>query len=283
MKIDISESFINKSRVNLIKKICGEKAGEELERAVSSAFDNISDSLDEKTYKLINFISKLDNINNHTDDNLPNYTLKGKNIHIIKDEKSLNDAVVSLNNSKILGFDTEQKPIFQKGVPPSRIAIIQMSNATDCYLFQVHLIRNIKPLLSILTNRNIVKVGIGLNGDNSALYEEFRIRPKCCIDFGSLFKSKMAYPNDIGAKKSVLLFLNKNLQKSKRISRSNWENINLSDTQVKYASEDASCVYDVFCNMLLTYPFLIQILPSWFEERFHNNEYKEIFNINENM
>jgi hypothetical protein len=283
LKIDISESFINKSRVKLIKKICGDKAGEELEKAVSNAFDNISESLDEKTYKLINFITKLDNINNYTDDNLPNYTLKGKSIHIIRDEKSLNKAVLNLEKSKILGFDTEQKPIFQKGVPPSPIAIIQMSNATDCYIFQVHLIRNIKPLLNIITNKNIVKVGIGLNGDNSALYNEFRIRPRCCIDFGSLFKSKMAYPNDIGAKKSVLLFLNKNLQKSKRISRSNWENQNLSDTQVKYASEDASCVYDVFCNMLITYPFLIQILPSWFEERFNKKDYDEILKISENV
>ncbi len=279
MKIDISESFINKSRVDLIKKICGKKAGEDIEKAFSNAFENVSESFDEKTYKLIDFITKLDNINNYTDENLPNYTMKNKNVHVIKDEKGLNEAVLDLSTSKILGFDTEQKPIFQKGVPPSPIAIIQMSNATDCYLFQVHLIRNIKPLLNILTNRNIVKVGIGLNGDNSALYQEFRIRPKCCIDFGSLFKSKMAYPNDIGAKKSVLLFLNKNLQKSKRISRSNWENVNLTDIQVKYASEDASCVYDVFCNMLITYPFLTQILPSWFEERFDNNEYKELIKI----
>ncbi|MAD40971.1 MAG: hypothetical protein CL623_01075 [Arcobacter sp.] len=279
MKIDISESFINKSRVDLIKKICGTKAGEEIEKAVSNAFENVTESFDEKTNKLIDFITKLDNINNYTDENLPNYTMKNKKVHIIKDEEGLNEAVLDLSTSKILGFDTEQKPIFQKGVPPSPIAIIQMSNATDCYLFQVHLIRNIKPLLNILTNRNIVKVGIGLNGDNSALYQEFRIRPKCCIDFGSLFKSKMAYPNDIGAKKSVLLFLNKNLQKSKRISRSNWENVNLTDIQVKYASEDASCVYDVFCNMLITYPFLTQILPSWFEERFNNNEYKELIKI----
>ena len=279
MKIDISESFINKSRVDLIKKICGRKAGEEIEKAVSNAFENVSESFDEKTNKLINFITKLDNINNYTDENLPNYSMKNKNVHVIRDEKGLNEAVLALSTSKILGFDTEQKPIFQKGVPPSPIAIIQMSNATDCYLFQVHLIRNIKPLLNILTNRNIVKVGIGLNGDNSALYQEFRIRPKCCIDFGSLFKSKMAYPNDIGAKKSVLLFLNKNLQKSKRISRSNWENVNLTDIQVKYASEDASCVYDVFCNMLITYPFLSEILPSWFEERFQNNEYKDLIKI----
>lgn len=276
MKIDISESFINKNRINLIKKICGNKTAEELEKAVSNAFNDVLGSLDDKTYKLINFISKLDNINKFTDESLPSYSLKNKKIHIIKNEKDLNAAVLKLENSKILGFDTEQKPIFEKGVPPSKIAIIQMCDDKDCYLFQVHLIRNIKPLLNILTNRNIIKVGIGLNGDTSALYTEFKIRPKCCIDFGSLFKTKMSYPNDIGAKKSVLLFLNENLQKSKRVSRSNWENIKLSDMQIRYASEDASCVYDVFCSMLIEYPFLVEILPIWFQDNYNNNHYKEL-------
>ena len=276
MKIDVSESFINKNRINLIKKICGNKTGEELEKAVSLAFSDAVNSLDDRTYKLIDFISKLDNINKITDENLPNYTLKNKKVHIIKNEKDLITAVAKLQDSKILGFDTEQKPIFQKGVPPSKIAVIQISDAKNCYLFQVHLIRNIKPLLDILTSENLIKVGIGLNGDVDALYKEFRIRLRCCIDFGSLFKAKMSYPNDIGAKRSVLLFLNQNLQKSKRVSRSNWENVNLSDTQVKYASEDASCVYDVFCSMLIDYPFLSEILPSWFQERFDNNYYEKL-------
>lgn len=272
----MSESFINKKRIDLIKKICGNKTGEELEKAVSNAFSDVVSSLDDRTYKLIDFISKLDNINKYSDDNLPSYSLKNKKVHVIKNEKDLNEAVLQLENSKILGFDTEQKPIFQKGVPPSKIAIIQMSDDKNCYLFQVHLIKNIKPLLNILTSKSIIKVGIGLNGDTSALYTDFRIRPKCCIDFGSLFKAKMSYPNDIGAKKSVLLFLNQNLQKSKKISRSNWENVVLTDTQIKYASEDAACVYDVFCSMLIKYPFLSEILPIWFQENFNNNHYEKL-------
>ena len=276
MKIDVSESFINKNRINLIKKICGNKTGEELEKAVSIAFSDAVNSLDDRTYKLINFISKLDNINKITDENLPNYTLQNKKVHIIKNEKDLINAVAKLQDSKILGFDTEQKPIFQKGVPPSKIAVIQISDANNCYLFQVHLIRNIKPLLDILTSESLIKVGIGLNGDVDALYKEFRIRLRSCIDFGSLFKAKMSYPNDIGAKRSVLLFLNQNLQKSKRVSRSNWENVNLSDTQVKYASEDASCVYDVFCSMLIDYPFLLEILPLWFQEKYNNKHYEKL-------
>ena len=76
MQIDISESFINKKRISLIKKICGNKTGEELEKAVSNAFSDVVSTLDDRTYKLIDFISKLDNINKFTDENLPSYSVK---------------------------------------------------------------------------------------------------------------------------------------------------------------------------------------------------------------
>ena len=147
---------------------------------------------------------------------------------------------------------------------------------SDCYLFQVHLLKDIKPLLDILTDSRIVKVGIGLNGDNRAFYNDFGIRLKHCIDFGPLFKSKMFHANDIGAKKSVLLFMGEKLQKSKKMSRSNWESIILSTSQIKYASEDATCVYDVFCQMLIEYDFLVEILPTWFKDEYNNNTYTEI-------
>ena len=276
MKINLSELFVNKNRVELIKKICGDKSCHDLENAFENAFDNIVNSVDAETYNVIKFLSKLDNIHEIDTSNLPSYSLKNKKIHIIKNEKELYGAMLNLENAQILGFDTEQKPIFKKGVPPSPIAIIQISDDTDCYLFQVHLIKNIQPLLDILTNPNIIKVGIGLNGDNTALYNEFKIRPKSCLDFGSLFKTQMSYKDDIGAKRSVLLFLNENLQKSKKLSRSNWESNELSDAQIKYASEDASCVYDVFCNMLISYPFLIKILPYWFQDKYDNGYFTSL-------
>jgi hypothetical protein len=276
LKINLAELFINKNRVELVKKICGDKSCHDLENAFENAFDNISNTLDEETNNLIKFLTKLDNIHEIDPSNLGSYSLKNKRIHIIKNEADLNTAVLNLENAQILGFDTEQKPIFKKGVPPSPIAIIQISDDKDCYLFQVHLIRNIQPLLAILTNPNIIKVGIGLNGDNAALHNEFNIRPKSCLDFGSLFKTQMSYKDDIGAKRSVLLFLNENLQKSKKLSRSNWESNELSDSQIRYASEDASCVYDVFCSMLTSYPFLIKILPYWFQDKYNDGYFTSL-------
>ena len=273
MNINIANSFINKNRISLIQKICGEESKEKIENALNNIIKNIMNDADDKTYKLMQFIYKLDNLNNIETQNLSDYTQKDKTIHVINTQEALDKALISINKSKIIGFDTEQKPIFKKGVPPSKIAIIQISDNKNTYVIQVQQIKDISSLLGILVNENITKVGIGLNGDYSALYNEFKININACIDFGSLFKQKMSFSNEIGAKRGVMLFLNQNLQKSKKISRSNWENEILTDSQIKYASEDASCVYDMFCQMLKDYPFLIEILPTWFQDKYINTTF----------
>ena len=52
------------------------------------------------------------------------------------------------------------------------------------------------------------------------------------------------------------------------MSRSNWENTDLSDGQIKYASEDATVVYDVMNRILEEYPFAMNIMPSFFQAQY---------------
>ena len=58
------------------------------------------------------------------------------------------------------------------------------------------------------------------------------------------------------------------LQKSKNISRSNWENEELTSGQVKYASEDATVVYDVMNKILEQYPFVMNLMPMFFQAQY---------------
>ena len=76
--------------------------------------------------------------------------------------------------------------------------------------------------------------------------------------------SKLSSKESIGAKKAAKIFLNKNLEKSKKQSTSNWENEILTDKQIKYAAEDAAVVLDITIHLLNKYPFVVQTLPSWF-------------------
>ena len=113
----------------------------------------------------------------------------------------------------------------------------------------------------------VIKIGTGLKGDNEALFKQFNLRLKSTIDLENVFK-KLSSVNQIGAKKAALIILNEKLQKSKNISRSNWENTDLSDGQIKYASEDATVVYDVMNRILEEYPFAMNIMPSFFQAQY---------------
>lgn len=151
---------------------------------------------------------------------------------------------------------------------------MQLANATECYVIQVKLIDDISPLLKLIEDRNIVKIGINLVGDKKALYDEFGIIMKGVLDLDTIL-GKLSAKQSIGAKKAAAIFLNKNLQKSKSASTSNWEAPVLSKKQVKYAAEDAAVVYDTIIHLIYKYPFVLQSLPPWFGKNFANGDYPQ--------
>lgn len=271
---NISKSLINHKRLTLLSKISSEESSLKLQEIFDKAIDELSESIDEKAISFLRFLSRLDNISDLSDENKELYSVGNRKVHIINTQKALLQAIDDLFKSKVVGFDTEQKPTFVKGEAPSKIAIVQLSNQHNSYIIQVQQLKDLKPLLDLLSSSKVIKVGIGLKSDNQSLYNEFKVEIRNCIDFGLIFKDKLDYQNEIGAKKGVLFFLNKKLQKSGRASRSNWENKELTTTQIKYASEDASCVYDVFFMMLLKYPYLLEILPRWFKIRYEQKQFQ---------
>lgn len=170
----------------------------------------------------------------------------------------------TIEKNPFIGFDSEQKPTFEKGEASHGIALIQLATNKKCYLIQTKQIKNLKPLINLLENDKIVKIGTGLKGDREALFKQFNMKLKSTIDLEDVFKNLSAR-RQIGAKKAALIILNENLQKSKNMSRSNWENKKLSIGQIKYASEDATVVYDVIIKIIEQYPFVINIMPTFFQ------------------
>lgn len=224
---------------------------------------NGSDSL-KLMVKLFNLI---DNALLIQGDSQKSYSIGNRKLEVINTSKQLEDAMKSIENTPFIGFDSEQKPTFKKGQASHGISIIQLASKTKCYLIQTKQIRNLKPLINLLENDKIIKIGTGLKGDNEALYRQFNLKLKSTIDLENVFK-KLSAKNQIGAKKAALIILNENLQKSKNMSRSNWENKNLTEGQLKYASEDATVVYDVMNKIIEDYPFALGIMPSFFQSQY---------------
>jgi len=235
-----------------------------LEQALENIVENGSESLK----LMLKFFTLLDTPKIESAQLQPNYSIGDRKINIIKTVQELEDAIKLIISSPFIGFDSEQKPTFKKGEKSHGIALIQLATAINCYIIHVKQIKDIKPLISLLEDENIIKIGTGLKGDKQELYNQFKIRLKSTLDLEEILK-KLSSKDGIGAKRAASIFLNKNLQKSKNMSRSNWENEELSSGQIKYASEDATVVYDTMIQIVKEYPFIIKTLPRFFQDKYY--------------
>ena len=69
-------------------------------------------------------------------------------------------AVRYLRRQKVIGFDTESRPSFSPGQPHYGVSLLQLSGPERAFLFRIKLMGGIpRPLRSILSDENIIKVG----------------------------------------------------------------------------------------------------------------------------
>ena len=72
-------------------------------------------------------------------DEIKNYSIEkftGK-IHVIEKQNDISEAHSFLKKQKILGFDTESKPTFKKGVS-SKVSLIQFTTEDQAFLFRIN-------------------------------------------------------------------------------------------------------------------------------------------------
>ncbi|MGA1931212.1 3'-5' exonuclease [Arcobacter sp. YIC-464] len=217
---------------------------------------------------MIKLFSLIENAHNiEIDSNIQAYSVGDRTVEIVNTSSHLQEAVENIKDASLVAFDSEQRPTFRKGESSHGISIIQLATKTKCYIIQTKQIKNLKPLISILENENIIKVGSGLRGDKEALFRQFRLKLRATIDLENVFKA-LSSKNQLGAKKAALIILDRNLQKSKKISKSNWEIKDLSSSQIKYAAEDATVIFDVLERLLKDYPFTLEIMPEFFKAKY---------------
>ena len=175
-------------------------------------------------------------------DEIKNYSIEkftGK-IHVIDKENSVLAAYSFLKKQKILGFDTESKPTFKKGVS-SHVSLIQFSTNDQAFLFRINKIGFNEKLIDIISDKKIKKIGIAIFDDIKALQKIKCFESNSIIDLNQLALN-LGFES-IGAVKLSILILGFAISKSVRLS--NWERENLSISQLEYAATDAW-----ICNMI---------------------------------
>lgn len=147
-----------------------------------------------------------------------------------------------------LGFDTESKPTFQKGETSTGPHLIQLSTDDTAYLFQIGAAPPAEVLAILKTVLEAplpLKVGFGLSDDVKRLRAKLGIVAGGVVDLSVALRGS-GQRNDLGAKTAVAKFFGLRLQKSKKISTTNWSMPRLSDKQILYAADDAQVALRIY-------------------------------------
>ena len=147
-----------------------------------------------------------------------------------------------------IGFDTESKPTFQKGEESTGPHLIQFATDDTAYLIQIgertapEVVGLIK---DIMESRQLLKVGFGLSDDVKRLHAKLGIVSHHVLDL-SVALRQPGQKNDLGAKSAVAKFFGQTLQKSKKISTTNWAAPRLNEKQILYAADDAQVALRIY-------------------------------------
>ena len=157
------------------------------------------------------------------------------NISVIDDADSAEYAVEFLKNEKLIGFDTESRPAFKKGISYP-ISLIQFSTLDKAFLFQIDKTGFLDSLKELLENGKVKKIGIGIDADTKKLAElSADIKTDGFIDLKKIAEGKKIIQS--GAKALTARYLKHRITKGAQ--RSNWAVSVLSPKQIKYAATDA--------------------------------------------
>jgi ribonuclease D len=168
-------------------------------------------------------------------------------IRIVEDEESFENAIQELKKYSVLGFDTETKPSFKKGVN-HKIALIQISNSNVAWLFRVNKIGIPSALLEFLEDESVLKIGAGLLDDMRRLRQILPLKPEGFLDLQKYVEAFQIESKSL--KKLVAIVLGYKISKSQQMS--NWEADILTTPQQKYAATDAWVCLEIYNKLRST-------------------------------
>lgn len=172
-------------------------------------------------------------------------------IIVIQSESEAEKAVSYLEKFELIGFDTETRPSFTKGVV-RKIALMQLSTNDTCFLFRLNLIGIPECLIRLLIASDITKIGLSLKDDFAAIRKRIQLEPKGFIELQSFVKKFGIEDN--GLQRIYAILFGERISKGQRLS--NWEADILTEAQQKYAALDAWACLQIYNKLVRLNPDL---------------------------
>lgn len=176
---------------------------------------------------------------------LPLVAFDGKISVISGPGEELERAFKYLRRQRVIGFDTESRPVFTPGVRGNGVALVQLSGPDEAFLFRVKEMGSLGRLCHIFADPKILKVGAASLDDVRGLQ---RIQNFTARKFLDLQKIVWEYGiKDKSVKKMSAIILGVRISKTQQLS--NWEASSLSEAQLKYAATDAWICREMFLKL----------------------------------
>ena len=166
-------------------------------------------------------------------------------IHIIDSIYHVNEAVNVLKHYDLVGFDTETRPSFRKGVV-HKTALIQISTPHECFLFRTCKIGVPEALAQYLADPNYKKVGLSLHDDFKIMSKFANCNhPAGFIDLQEIV-GKFCI-TDISLQKIYAILFGEKIAKGQQLS--NWEAPELTAAQQNYGAVDAWACLKIYNHL----------------------------------
>ncbi len=163
------------------------------------------------------------------------------NIRVIDNEDGLAEALRDLEQSGVVGFDTETRPSFRKG-HTNTVALLQLSTGSTCYLIRLNRIGLTPGIKRLLEDDSILKIGLSIHDDFHNLNILSKIEPKGFIDLQQYVKAYRIADNSLA--RIYAIIFGRRISKGQRLT--NWEADSLTSNQQAYAALDALACIEIY-------------------------------------
>ena len=178
-------------------------------------------------------------------DGLPAADFNGRIVIVDRTGRSMSDAVRYLKKQKVLGFDTETKPLSQPGEKRHDVALLQLSGGDRAYLFRTCKTGLDSRVAGLLSDDNIIKVGAAVKDDINGLRRLRWFNPKSFVDLQTVVRGYGI--ENVSVKKMAAIVLGVRVSKTQRLT--NWEASSLTEAQAKYAAIDAWVCREMYLSL----------------------------------
>ena len=154
-------------------------------------------------------------------------------------------AVKFLMDQPLVGFDTETRPNFRKN-DNHKVSLMQLSTPDICFLIRLNRVGLFPELKEFLESEKVTKIGLSTKDDFHMLNRLAPIEPKGFIELQQLVKNYGI--GEASLTKIYALLFGKRISKAQRLS--NWEAVELTLAQQRYAALDAYACLRIYSQLL---------------------------------